>query len=173
MSLNYFELFDLKPIFNIELEILESNYRKIQSEAHPDRFVTAPAAEKLKSMQLATLANEAYLTLKNPANRAKYLLELQGITAISETNTAMPAEFLMQQMEWRETLEDAITAKNIESLENLLSEIQIEAKSLQSSLVKLLDEEKDYTTATDATRKLIFIEKVCADIHKAIEQIEN
>ncbi|MDP3817735.1 MAG: Fe-S protein assembly co-chaperone HscB [Methylotenera sp.] len=173
MSLNYFELFDLKPIFNIELEILESNYRKIQSEAHPDRFVTAPAAEKLKSMQLATLANEAYLTLKNPANRAKYLLELQGITAISETNTAMPAEFLMQQMEWRETLEDAITAKNIESLENLLSEIQIEAKSLQSSLVKLLDEEKDYATATDATRKLIFIEKVCADIHKAIEQIEN
>lgn len=173
MSLNYFELFDLKPIFNIELEILESNYRKIQSEAHPDRFVTAPAAEKLKSMQLATLANEAYLTLKNPANRAKYLLELQGITAISETNTAMPAEFLMQQMEWRETLEDATTAKNIESLENLLSEIQIEAKSLQSSLVKLLDEEKDYTTATDATRKLIFIEKVCADIHKAIEQIEN
>lgn len=173
MSLNYFELFDLKPIFNIELEILESNYRKIQSEAHPDRFVTAPAAEKLKSMQLATLANEAYLTLKNPANRAKYLLELQGITAISETNTAMPAEFLMQQMEWRETLEDAITAKNIEPLEYLLSEIQIEAKSLQSSLVKLLDEEKDYTTATDATRKLIFIEKVCADIHKAIEQIEN
>jgi molecular chaperone HscB len=173
VSLNYFELFDLKPIFNIELEILESNYRKIQSEAHPDRFVTAPAAEKLKSMQLATLANEAYLTLKNPANRAKYLLELQGITAISETNTAMPAEFLMQQMEWRETLEDATTAKNIESLENLLSEIQIEAKSLQSSLVKLLDEEKDYTTATDATRKLIFIEKVCADIHKAIEQIEN
>jgi molecular chaperone HscB len=173
VSLNYFELFDLKPIFNIELEILESNYRKIQSEAHPDRFVTAPAAEKLKSMQLATLANEAYLTLKNPANRAKYLLELQGITAISETNTAMPAEFLMQQMEWRETLEDAITAKNIEPLEYLLSEIQIEAKSLQSSLVKLLDEEKDYTTATDATRKLIFIEKVCADIHKAIEQIEN
>ncbi|MDP2231209.1 Fe-S protein assembly co-chaperone HscB [Methylotenera sp.] len=173
MSLNYFELFDLHPIFNVEPEILESNYRKIQSEAHPDRFVTAPAAEKLKSMQLATLANEAYLTLKNPANRAKYLLELQGITAISETNTAMPAEFLMQQMEWRETLEDATTAKNIESLENLLSEIQIEAKSLQSSLVKLLDEEKDYTTATDATRKLIFIEKVCADIHKAIEQIEN
>jgi molecular chaperone HscB len=173
VSLNYFELFDLKPIFNIELEILESNYRKIQSEAHPDRFVTASAAEKLKSMQLATLANEAYLTLKNPANRAKYLLELQGITAISETNTAMPAEFLMQQMEWRETLEDAITAKNIEPLEYLLSEIQIEAKSLQSSLVKLLDEEKDYTTATDATRKLIFIEKVCADIHKAIEQIEN
>ncbi|MDP1658704.1 MAG: Fe-S protein assembly co-chaperone HscB [Methylotenera sp.] len=173
MSLNYFELFDLHPIFNIELETLESNYRKIQSEVHPDRFITASAAEKLKSMQLATLANEAYLTLKNPANRAKYLLELQGITAISETNTAMPAAFLMQQMEWRETLEDATTAKNIESLENLLSEIQIEAKSLQSSLVKLLDEEKDYTAATDATRKLIFIEKVCADIHKAIEQIEN
>ncbi|PKO51743.1 MAG: Fe-S protein assembly co-chaperone HscB [Betaproteobacteria bacterium HGW-Betaproteobacteria-20] len=173
MSLNYYVLFDLDPIFNIELETLESNYRKIQSESHPDRFVTASAAEKLKSMQLATLANEAYLILKNPANRAKYLLELQGITAISETNTAMPTDFLMQQMEWREMLEDAITAKNIAALENLLSEIQIEAKSLQSSLVKLLDEEKDYVAATAATRKLIFIDKVCADIHRAIEQIEN
>lgn len=173
MSLNYFEMFDLHPTFNIEVQILESNYRHIQSEVHPDRFVTAPAAEKLKSMQLATLANEAYLTLKNPASRARYLLELQGITAISETNNAMPTEFLMQQMEWREILEDATTAKNIESLEGLLIEIQIEAKSLQSSLVKLLDEEKDYTTATDATRKLIFIEKVCSDIYKAIEHIEN
>jgi len=173
VSLNYYVLFDLDPIFNIELETLESNYRKIQSESHPDRFVTASAAEKLKSMQLATLANEAYQILKNPANRAKYLLELQGITAISETNTAMPTDFLMQQMEWREMLEDAITAKNITALENLLREIQIEAKSLQSSLVKLLDEEKDYVTATAATRKLIFIDKVCADIHRAIEQIEN
>ena len=70
-------------------------------------------------MQLATLANEAYQTLKNPANRAKYLLELQGITAISETNTAMPTDFLMQQMEWREATEDATADKNIDALRKL------------------------------------------------------
>ena len=172
MSLNYYELFELNPLFNIDLAALESNYRKIQSEAHPDRFVTASAAEKLNSMRRATLANEAYQTLKNPANRAKYLLELQGITAISETNTAMPIDFLMQQMEWREATEVATASQNIAALENLLNEIRAEAHSLQKNLVSLLDEKKDYTAATDATRKLIFIDKVSEDLHGAIEQID-
>ncbi len=172
MSLNYFELFGLEPIFNIELAALESNFRKIQSDSHPDRFVTAPAAEKLSAMHRATLANEAYQCIKNPANRAKYLLELQGITAISETNTAMPTDFLMQQMEWREATEDAVSAKNIAALDSLLAEIHVEAKSLQENLVSLLDIEKDYTAATDATRKLIFMDKVSEDINSSIEQID-
>ncbi|MES2579085.1 MAG: Fe-S protein assembly co-chaperone HscB [Pseudomonadota bacterium] len=170
---SYFELFELKPVFNIDLATLESHYRKIQSESHPDRFVNAAPSEKLKSMQLATLANEAYQTLKKPASRAKYLLELQGIEAVSETNTAMPADFLMQQMEWRETLEDAKAAKDITVIDNLLNEIQQETKSLNTELVSLIDVKQDYATATDATRKLIFIDKVCADINKVIEQIEN
>ena len=169
---NHFELFGLSPKFNIELATLESNFRKIQSESHPDRFVSASSAEKLQSMQLATHANEAYQILKNPANRAKYLLELQGIVAISETNTAMPLDFLMQQMEWRESLEDAKAAKDINALENLLREMQQEAKLLQSEIAVLIDQKQDYTSATDATRKLIFIDKVVADINKAIEQLE-
>ncbi len=173
MTQNYFELFGLEPTFNLDLAALESNYRKIQSESHPDRFVTASGTEKLQSMQTATLANEAYQTLKIPANRAKYILELQGINAIAETNTAMPAEFLMQQMEWREALEDANTEKNINTLEILLTEMRVEAKKLQLSLGDLLDAKKDYNAATEVTRKLIFIDKVCADISKAIEQIEN
>ena len=98
MSLNYYQLFDLQPTFNIVLATLETNYRKIQSESHPDRFVTATSAEKLKSMQLATLANEAYQTLKNPASRAQYLLELNGISAISESNTSMPADLSVRQI---------------------------------------------------------------------------
>jgi molecular chaperone HscB len=169
---NYFELFGLAPNFNIDLATFETNYRKIQSASHPDRFVTATAAEKLSAMQLATLANEAYQTLKNPASRAQYLLELQGITAISETNTAMPTDFLMQQMEWREALEDAKTDKDIVALEQLHTEIQSVGKDLQANLVDLLDIKKDYSTATDATRKLIFIDKVCADINKAIEHLD-
>jgi len=172
VSQNHFELFGLSPKFNIELATLESNYRKIQSESHPDRFVTASPADKLQSLQLATLANEAYQTLKNPANRAKYLLELQGIEAIAETNTAMPLDFLMQQMEWRETLEEAKATKDISALENLLREMQQEAKLLQSELGLQIDDKQDYVSATDATRKLIFIDKVYSDINKAIEQLE-
>ncbi|MSP86745.1 MAG: Fe-S protein assembly co-chaperone HscB [Methylotenera sp.] len=172
MSLNYYQLFYLQPLFNIALKTLETNYRQIQSEAHPDRFVTATATEKLASMQLATLANEAYQTLKNPASRAKYLLELHGINAINESNTSMPTDFLMQQMQWRETLEDASMAHDISTLEALLSEMQAEAKSLQADLSLWFDERKDYANACETTRKLIFIDKVCADIQQAIDLLD-
>ena len=172
MSQTYYALFGLQPIFNIDLKVLESSYRKIQSESHPDRFVTASADKKLSSMQMATLANEAYQTLKQPASRASYLLELQGITAVGDNNTAMPMQFLMQQMEWREALEEARAAKDIATLEDLFHEMQAESKRLKTDLTQLLDEKKDYSTATETTRKLIFIDKVCADIHKAIEQLE-
>ena len=170
---NYFSLFQLKQIFNIDLNTLEASFRKIQSEVHPDRFVSGTTSEKLHSMQTATLANEAYIILKAPALRASYLLSLQGIDATPETNTSMPADFLMQQMEWREQLEDAKQAKDIAALENLLAEMQSEAKSLQADLAFHFDEKNDLAEATEATRKLIFIDKVCADINKAISQLED
>jgi molecular chaperone HscB len=172
MTNNYFELFSLKPQFSIDLSMLESNFRAIQSASHPDRFVTCTSAEKLASMQTATLANEAYLTLKSPALRAAYILALQGINATAETNTKMPHDFLMQQMEWRETLDDAKHAKDLNALENLLTEMQAEAKKLQADLSDDFDAENDLESATGNTRKLIFIDKVCADIHKAIEHLE-
>ena len=173
LTQHYFAFFGLTPAFGIDLSTLESNFRKIQSESHPDRFVSASPAEKLKSMQVATFANAAYQTLKQPALRAKYLLELQGITAISETNTAMPADFLMQQMEWREALDDAKTAKDIGALDDLLAEIRQSASVLKANLATLIDEKQDYVEATADTRKLIFIDKVSQDINKVIEQIEN
>ncbi|MDD2933158.1 MAG: Fe-S protein assembly co-chaperone HscB [Methylotenera sp.] len=169
---NYFQLFGLPEQFEIDTQSLEVNFRKIQSASHPDRFVSATADERLQSMQMATTANEAYSMLKNPATRAKYLLELQGINAIADTNTAMPMDFLMQQMAWREQLEDAKAAKDIPALEQLMTELQAESKSIQADLAKLFDTKKDYPSATDAARKLIFIDKVCADIHQAIEQLE-
>ena len=172
MSKNYFELFDLNRQFDIDHKKLETNFRAIQSASHPDRFVTASNAEKIQSMQTATLANEAYLTLKSPALRAAYLLALQGINATSETNTKMPHDFLMQQMEWREAMENAKLSKNIGDLEQLLAEMQNDAKNLQTELTENFDVRKDYSAATDATRKLIFINKVCADIHKAIQHLE-
>jgi molecular chaperone HscB len=173
VTLSYFELFGLSPAFNIDLAKLEINYRKIQSESHPDRFVTGTATEKLQSMQTSTLANAAYQVLKNPADRAKYLLELQGINATAESNTAMPDDFLIQQIEWREAIDDAAQTKNIKSLESLLSEMQLEAKTLQANLVDLMDVKKDYGTALGVARELIFIDKVCADINKAIESLDS
>ena len=168
----YFQLFALPENFAIDTKLLEANFRKIQSSSHPDRFVSATAAEKLASMQLATLANEAYDTLKNPARRAKYLLEKQGIDAVADTNTALPMDFLMQQMEWREQLDDAKTAKDVAALDELYGTLQSDAKMLESELADLFDHKKDYVAATEVTRKLIFIDKVCADIQQAIEYLD-
>ena len=169
--LNYFSLFNLAQQFDIDLKMLENNYRKLQSESHPDRFVTASSAEKLTSMQTATLANEAYLTLKSPGLRGAYLLGLSGIVAIDEKNNQMPADFLMQQIEWREAVEDAENARDIVALENLLDTIGAEAKTLQSTLSSQF-KNNALAEATDSTRKLIFMDKVRADILKSIEKLD-
>ena len=172
MSLNYFQLFDLPETFAIALSTLETQYRKVQASAHPDRYVTATAADKLQSMQLATLANEAYLTLKNPAKRAQYLLRLKGIDSLNESNTNMPMDFLMQQMQWRESLEEASVAKDINTLDALHDEMQAESAQLSTALIDLMDSKKDYAAASETTRKLVFIDKVCADIQQAIERLD-
>ncbi len=169
---NHFELFQLPEQFDIDLAKLETNFRAIQSASHPDRYVTAGDAEKLAAIQTATTANEAYKTLKNPALRGAYLLGLHGITAIAETNTAMPADFLMQQMEWREAIEDAENAKDINALEALLGTIRTESKNLQLKLSEQFKQQR-LKDATDSTRKLIFMEKVQADIRDVIEKLEN
>jgi molecular chaperone HscB len=122
-------------------------------------------------MQTATLANEAYLTLKSPGLRGAYLLGLSGIAAIDEKNNQMPADFLMQQIEWREEIEDAENARDISALENLLEDIGAEAKSLQNTLSNQF-KNNALAEATDSTRKLIFMDKVRADIVKSIEKLE-
>jgi len=93
---------------------------------HPDRFASAPQAEQRVSMQLATLVNEAYQTLKSPLRRAGYLLQLQGVDPEFETNTAMPAEFLADQMEKRERLEEAAAASDWQRLIALSSDLRVE-----------------------------------------------
>lgn len=172
MTKNYFDFFGLQAKFAIDLPTLEASFRRIQAQVHPDKFATASSAERLQSMQTATLANEAYQTLKSPALRASYLLILQGINAISETNTVMPTDFLMKQMEWREQLEDAKHTKNLVAVEALEREFKNESKHLQMQFTTTYDEKSDFITATDIARKLIFIDKVIADTHQVIEQLE-
>ncbi|BCM25671.1 Fe-S protein assembly co-chaperone HscB [Methyloradius palustris] len=172
-DLNYFELFNLPATFSVDSQLLDINYRKLQSEVHPDRFVTASSAERMKSMQMATLANDAYQTLKQPLSKARYLLKLAGIATDEENNTAMPADFLMLQMEWRETIEDARNAKDIDALDNLLNEIAQNANTLQQTLKIALDETNDLELAADTVRKLSFIEKLREDVSQSIEKLEN
>ncbi|HEY0562530.1 MAG TPA: Fe-S protein assembly co-chaperone HscB [Methylophilus sp.] len=168
---NYFAFFGLPAQFEVDIPLLDRNYRKIQSEVHPDKFVSASPAERLQSMQTATLANEAYQTLKQPTARARYLLQLQGVETLEDSNTAMPTDFLMTQMEWREAIEEAQAARDVPALESQLSLMKNTAKQLQASLAQAI--EHDTAQAAQAVRKLSFIDKVCADVSAMISRIED
>ncbi|OGA12682.1 MAG: Fe-S protein assembly co-chaperone HscB [Betaproteobacteria bacterium RIFCSPHIGHO2_12_FULL_69_13] len=169
---NHFELFGLAPAFALEAEGLERAYREIQSRVHPDRFARAGDAERRASLQWTTRVNEAYRTLRNPVQRAKHILELHGVDVAFETNTAMPAEFLMQQMELRERLEEASGRRDPKGLESLRAGLRAEKRVLEESIADRIDAAKDYAGAAGLVRKLMFLDKLDAEIDLAYETIE-
>jgi len=171
-SSSHFELFGLQPAFKLDNEALERAYREIQSRVHPDRFAHAGDAERRASLQWTTRVNEAYRTLRSAVERASHILALHGVDVAFETNTAMPADFLMQQMELRETLEHATETKNASALEALQQRLDAEQKTLEDRLGERIDNKKDYKGAADLVRELQFLHKLEAEIDAAYEEIE-
>ena len=169
---NHFDLFGLPMSFALDAERLDKAYRDIQAEIHPDRFAHAGESEQRLAMQWTTRVNEAYQTLKKPFERARYLLSLNGVDAMDAKNTSMPSDFLMQQMEWREALEDARSDKDVAALESLEGVLRDEARNLRARLGNLLDERHDYAQAGDTLRKLRFMDKLQEEIGNAYEDIE-
>jgi len=172
-SQNHFALFGLQPVFRIDLAALDQAYRDIQSQVHPDRFANANEAERRMSMQWATHANEAYQTLKKPASRARYLLQLHGVDALEESNTSMPPEFLMRQMEWREAIGDARAASDAGALQRLERELKGEVGTLLERMGKQLDDDADHAGAAESVRKFKFMEKLIIEVQDACEALEN
>lgn len=169
---NHFELFGLQPAFALDAEALERAYREIQSQVHPDRFAHAGDAERRASLQWTTRVNEAYRMLKNPVQRASHILSLQGVDVAFETNTAMPAQFLMQQMELREALEGVVETKDLPGLESLQKKLDADQASLERQIGQAIDQQKDYRRAAGLVRELQFLEKLEAEIDSAYETIE-
>jgi len=169
---NHFELFHLPQRFAVDPEALDKAYREVQNRVHPDKFTNATDTEKRVAMQWATRANEAYQTLKNPFKRAAYLCELNGIDLQTESNTAMPREFLMQQMEWREALEDAKAAKDIDALEGLERELR-KARNAELEQIGSMLDTKDYEAAAKGVRQLMFLEKFGNEVHAVFEKLEG
>lgn len=166
---NHFELFGLQPAFAVDADALERSYREIQSKVHPDRFANAGDAERRASLQWTTRVNEAYRTLKDPVQRARHILELHGVDVAFETNTAMPAEFLMQQMELRESLEEA---KSPAALDEMRSRLRQEKARMQNQIAEAVDSKKDYAGAAGLVRKLQFLDKLDTEIDSAYERVE-
>jgi molecular chaperone HscB len=169
---NHFELFNLPARFDIDAGALDTAYRDVQGRVHPDRFVNATDAERRVAMQWATRANEAYQTLKNPMKRAQYLCELNGVDLKTESNTAMPMDFLMQQMEWREELGDARASKDAGALDALDAQLKRERKGRLEAIGRQLDA-GDFEQAAQGVRALMFLDKFGDEVQYAFEALES
>ncbi len=169
---DFFSLLSLPARFQIDSTLLEQNFRALQAQVHPDKFSHLSEAERRLSMQWATRVNEGYQTLRNPLNRARYLLTLHGVDTQEDSNTAMPVDFLMQQMEWREALEEGKQAKDITVLEEMERRMQKEVKILQQQLAVDLDDSHDYAAASGIVRKLKFLEKLEEEIGSAFNELD-
>ena len=170
---NHFELFGLEPGYALDPERLERAYREIQARIHPDRFAHAGDADRRASMQWTTRVNEAYRTLQDPVERARYLLELKGVDVAFETNTARPADFLGRQLELREALELAQGEKDAGALDRLRRELRSGAEELKEALGETLDAKRDYAAAAGLVRKLKFLDRLDAEIDAAYEAMED
>lgn len=170
---DFFTLFGLPKCFRLDPGALDHRYREIQSQVHPDRFANAGEREKRLSMQWATRANEAYQTLKTPLERAKYLLHLAGHDIQAENNTAMPADFLFEQMEWREATAEARAGRDHHELENLFGRLREEMANRYEELAVLVDETADLDKAADRVRRLMFLEKLLFEIDDALASLEE
>ena len=119
-SQDYFALFGLPRRYRFDGAQLDAAYRELQRGVHPDRHAAAGETERRLALQSSARVNEAYRALKDPVRRAQYLLSLQGIDALDETDTALQPDFLQQQLARREEIADAHAGRDTARLATLL-----------------------------------------------------
>ena len=170
-----FELFGLPTAFALDGAQLDLQWKSLQREAHPDRFASEGAAAQRIAMQWSVRINEAYNRLKDPLKRAAYLCELHGAAVNAENNTSMPPAFLMQQMEWRETLDDCKALKavdsKIEALEKLLDEVDASHAAALAQIATLIDADHNDAAAVGQVRALMFIEKFAQEVQHPLDAL--
>ncbi len=165
-----FTLFGLPERFVLDGAQLDQRWRELQTEVHPDRFAAQGVAAQRIAMQWSVRVNQAYQRLKDPLKRAAYLCERRGAPVDAERNTAMPREFLMQQMAWREALDDAGDAAAVQLLADQVAEHE---SSLLDQLQQLIDVRNDMAAATAQVRALMFVARFRQDIEQRLDTLEQ
>jgi molecular chaperone HscB len=171
-SRNHFELFGLPERFGCDGERLDRAYRALQSEVHPDRFATADEASRRVALQSSARVNEAYRALKEPVDRAQYLLSLHGIDVLDDTDSALPLEFLERQLERREAVAEAQAARDVGALERLHREVVADRAAIEQELRALLDGQGAWEAARMRVRELKFLGKLAADVDGILGELE-
>ena len=165
---NDFELFGVPEQFAQDAAQLAERWKALQKEAHPDRFASQGAAAQRVAMQWSVRINEAYQRLKDPLMRASYLCELHAAPIRAEDNTARPAAVLMQQMEWREALEDARADSELDALDDEVAQAR---RAALAQFDQLIAQQHDYAGAARQVRALMFIARFADDIERRREQL--
>lgn len=167
---DHFSLFGLPACFALDAQALEQSWRAVAAQVHPDRYATASPAEKRVAMQWAARANEAYRTLRDPLLRARYLCERAGVDLQTESNTSMDRAFLMQQMEWREMLDEARADRdNAHAFDALRAELAQAESAMQETLADLLDTRGDHAAAGAKVREWMFVRKMGQEVAQAAQ----
>ena len=164
-----FTLFGLPQRFALDRPALDARWRDLQGDVHPDRFASEGAAAQRIAMQWAVRVNEAYQRLKDPLKRGAYLCELRGTAIQAENNTAMPVAFLMQQMAWREALDEARDAPAVEQLD---AAVGADEAAMLAQLGRTLDEAGDTAAAAQQVRSLMFVARFRDDIARRLESLD-
>jgi molecular chaperone HscB len=164
-----FELFGLPPTFAQDRAALDARWKDLQREVHPDRFAAQGAAAQRLAMQWSVRINEAYKRLKDPLRRAAYLCELRGVPVEAERNTAMPSDFLMQQMQWREALDEASSTAELEAL---LGQVNASHRARLQACAELIDQKQDPAQAAGQVRALMFLERFLEDVRTRLDQMD-
>ena len=164
-----FTLFGLPLRQALDRADLDARRRDLQARVHPDRFASEGAAAQRLAMQWAVRVNSAYQRLKDPLLRATYLCELRGVPVDAERNTAMPAAFLMQQMQWREDLDEVADAEAAQRLDDAVAE---DEAAMQTQLAVLLDQRQDNVAAAAQVRALMFLARFRQDIERRLEALD-
>lgn len=170
-SADHFALFGLPRTQSVDATELDRRFWQIQAEVHPDRHTQAGDAGRRLSMQWATRVNEAYQTLKSPGQRARYLLQLAGHDPQVESNTAMPADFLMSQMELREAVAEARRTGDENTLDATRLQLAHEIAVAYRRLTEFIDTDKNFKAASELVRQLMFQEKLLTEIDDALEAV--
>ncbi len=166
-----FALFGLPERFEIDRKDLDERWRSLQASAHPDRFASEGAAAQRVAMQWSVRINEAYRRLREPLARAAYLCELRGAPIAAHSNTAMPGDFLMQQVSWREALDEADSDAALGALE---AEVHAAEADLMAQLATLLDgASPSPALAAERVRALMFVHRFRADLARRLDALHD
>ncbi|MDR1660848.1 MAG: Fe-S protein assembly co-chaperone HscB [Azoarcus sp.] len=172
-SLDYFALFGLPRRFGIDEADLDRAWRALQTEVHPDRHARLPGDERHHAMRGALRVNEAYATLKKPLPRARYLLGLAGIDAEDIDCAPMAPGFLIEQMEWREAVEEARAFADVDALEQLAMRLRMHIDEVTAFLAEQFDARRDDKAAADTVRRLMFLDKLRRDIDDGLAALDG